>query len=108
VPNFSYHNLFTGHHAFLVHPPGHIHFYAHQFLVNSVVEIGAFGLTFSPIYHRHYATIKFVQLHPNNTSSTYVTTNHGGLTFMEQIYPKSIHELRILIVKLASIIMASL
>jgi hypothetical protein len=43
VPNFTYHKLFTAHHAFLVRPPVHIHFYAHQFLVNSAAEIGAFS-----------------------------------------------------------------
>jgi hypothetical protein len=54
MPNFSacvparqyfstYHNIFTVHHAFLVCPPAHIHFYAHQFLVNSAAEIGAFA-----------------------------------------------------------------
>jgi hypothetical protein len=43
VPNFTYHNIFTVHHAFLVRPPVHIHLYAHQILVNSVVEIGAFS-----------------------------------------------------------------
>jgi hypothetical protein len=39
----TYHKLFTAHHAFLVRPPAHIHFYAHQFLVNSAAEIGAFA-----------------------------------------------------------------
>jgi hypothetical protein len=32
---FHNHKLFIVHHAFLVFPPLHIHFYAHQFLVNS-------------------------------------------------------------------------
>jgi hypothetical protein len=95
VPNFTYQKIFTIHHAFLVRSPVDIHFYAHQFLVNSAAEIGAFGLTFPPIYHRHFATMKFVQFHPDNTSSIYATTNHCGLTFLERIYPKSIHELRI-------------
>jgi hypothetical protein len=44
TPLFStHHKLFTVHHAFLVHTPTHIHFYAHQFLVNSAAEIGAFA-----------------------------------------------------------------
>jgi hypothetical protein len=43
MPNFTYHNLFTLHHAFLVHPPAHIHFYVHQFLMNSTTKIGAFA-----------------------------------------------------------------
>jgi hypothetical protein len=43
VPNFTYLKIFTVHHAFLVHPPVHIHLYAHQILVNSAVEIGAFS-----------------------------------------------------------------
>jgi hypothetical protein len=42
-PIFTYHKLFTAHHAFLVRPPAHIHFYAHQFLVNSGAKIGAFA-----------------------------------------------------------------
>jgi hypothetical protein len=88
VSNFTYHKLFTAHHAFLVCPLVNIHFYAHQFLMNYAAEIGAFGLTFSPIYHRHSATTKFVQFHPDNTSSTYATTNCCKLTFLEQIYPK--------------------
>jgi hypothetical protein len=48
MPNFTYHKIFTAHHAFLVCPPVHIHFYAHQFLMNFAAEIGAFGLTFFP------------------------------------------------------------
>jgi hypothetical protein len=83
VPNFTYHKLFTAHHAFLVQPPMHIYFYAHQFLVNSAVEIGTFGLKFSPTYHRYSTTMKFVQFHPNNTNSTYATTNPCNLTFLE-------------------------
>jgi hypothetical protein len=40
---FNYHKHFTMRHAFLVCTPTHIHFYAHQFLVNSAAEIGAFS-----------------------------------------------------------------
>jgi hypothetical protein len=43
TPNFYISQLFNAHHAFLVRPPAHIHFYAHQFLVNSAAEIGAFA-----------------------------------------------------------------
>jgi hypothetical protein len=44
TPIFStYHKLFIMHHAFLVCPPAHIYFYAHQFLVNSTTKIGAFS-----------------------------------------------------------------
>jgi hypothetical protein len=35
VSNFYISQDFTVHHAFLVYPPAHIHFYAHQFFVNS-------------------------------------------------------------------------
>jgi hypothetical protein len=31
------------HHACLVRPPAHIHFYAHQFLANFAAKIGAFA-----------------------------------------------------------------
>jgi hypothetical protein len=82
VLNFTYHKIFTAHHAFLVCPRMYIHFYAHQFLVNSTAEIGDFGLTFSPIYPRHSTTMKFVQFHPNNTNSTYATSNRCNLTFL--------------------------
>jgi hypothetical protein len=47
-----------------------------------------FFLNFSPIYHRHSETMKFVQFHPDNTNSTFATTNHCGLTFLERIFPK--------------------
>jgi len=43
VSNFIDHKLSTAHHAFLVRPVVHIHLYAHQILVNSIVEIGAFS-----------------------------------------------------------------
>jgi hypothetical protein len=86
---------------------------AHSFLCASIphefhCRNWGFCLTFSPIYHRHSATMKFVQFHPDNTSSTYATTNRCKLTFLERIYPKSIHELRILTTKLAPSVMASL
>jgi hypothetical protein len=42
-PIFTYHKIFTVHHAFLVRPPAHIHFYVHQFPVNSAAEIEAFA-----------------------------------------------------------------
>jgi hypothetical protein len=80
---------------------------AHSFLCASIprefrCRNWGFFLTFSPIYHRHSATMKFIQFHPDNTNSTSATTNHCGLTFLERIYPKSIHELRILITKTRS------
>jgi hypothetical protein len=43
MSNFTYHKIFTAYHAYLVCPPVHIHFYAHQILVNSTIEIGAFA-----------------------------------------------------------------
>jgi hypothetical protein len=43
MPIFLHITSFLLHHAFLVRPPAHIHFYAHQFLVNSAAEIGAFA-----------------------------------------------------------------
>jgi hypothetical protein len=98
TPLFStHHKIFTVHHAFLVCTPAHIHFYVHQFLVNSVAEIGAFAKLFPNFHHRHSATMKFVQFHPDNTNSTSTTTNHCWLTFLEQFFPNSIHKLRILI-----------
>jgi hypothetical protein len=45
---FTYHKAFTAHHAFLVCPLAHIHFYVQQFLVNSTAEIEDFS-NFSPI-----------------------------------------------------------
>jgi hypothetical protein len=42
-PIFTYHKPFTAHPGFLVCPYAHIHFYAHQFLVNSAIEIGDFS-----------------------------------------------------------------
>jgi hypothetical protein len=54
---FSTHpKIFTAHHAFLVHTPAHIPFDAHQFLVTSIAEIGAFAKIF-PIF-----TIDILQL----------------------------------------------
>jgi hypothetical protein len=90
TPLFStHHKIFTAHHAFLVRTPAHIHFfYAHQLLVNSAAEIGAFAKPFTNFHHRHSATIKFVQFHPDNTNSTSTTTNRCWLTFMERIFPK--------------------
>jgi hypothetical protein len=85
APIFSTHpNIFTVHHAFLVCTPAHIPFYAHQFLVTSATEIGAFANLFPNFHHRHSATMKFVQFHPDNTHSTCSTTNRCWLTFLEQ------------------------
>jgi hypothetical protein len=66
---------------------------AHSFLCASIprefrCRNWGFCLTFSPIYHRHSATMKFVQFHPDNTNSTSATTNRCGLTFLERIFPK--------------------
>jgi hypothetical protein len=93
APNFSmrshtplistHHNLFTAHHAFLVCTPTHIHFYAHQFLVNSATETEAFAKIFLNFHHRHSATMKFVQIHLNKTNSTSATKNRCWLTFLE-------------------------
>jgi hypothetical protein len=76
---------------------------AHSFLCASIprefrCRNWGFFLTFSPIYHRHSTTMKFIQFHPDNTSSTYATTNRCKLTFLERIHPKSIHELGILFI----------
>ena len=89
MPIFSaHHNLFTMHHAFLVCTPAHIPFYAHQFLVTSAAEIGAFANLFPNFHHRHSATMKFVKFHPDNTHSTCSTTNRCWLTFLEQLFAK--------------------
>jgi hypothetical protein len=82
------HKLFTAHHAFLVCPPTHIHFYAHQFLVNSTVEIGAFAKKFPNFHHRHSETMKFFQFHTDNNNSNSTITNPCWLTFLEQMFPK--------------------
>jgi hypothetical protein len=84
APIFSMrHKIFIAHHAFLVRTPMHTHFYMHQFLVNSIAEIGAFAKMFPNFQHRHSATMKFVQFHPDNTNSTSATTNSCWLTFLE-------------------------
>jgi hypothetical protein len=81
-------SFFTVHHAFLVHTPTHIHFYAHQFPMNSTAKIGAFAKKIPNFHHRHSETMKFVKFHPDNTNSTFATTNHCWLKFLEQIFPK--------------------
>lgn len=43
VPNYYIYQAFTVQYAFLVCPHVHIHFYAHEFLVNSAIEIGDFS-----------------------------------------------------------------
>jgi hypothetical protein len=65
---------------------------AHSFLCSSIprefhCRNWGFFLNFSPIYHRHSATMKFVQFHLSNTSSTSGTTNRCGLTLLEQFFP---------------------
>jgi hypothetical protein len=79
----TYHKILTVHHAFLVCTLAHIHFYAHQFHVNSIAEIGAFAKLFPNFHHRHSATMKFVQYQHDNNNSTSATTNHCWLTFLE-------------------------
>ena len=108
TPLFStHHNFFIAHHSFLVCTPAHIHFYVHQFLMNSTAKIGDFAKFFPNFCHRHSTTIKFVPFHPHNTNSTSATTNRCGLTFLERIFPNSIYELRILTTKLAPSVMDS-
>jgi hypothetical protein len=87
LPNSYLSQVFTVQHAFLVCPPAHIPFYAHQFLVNSAAEIGAFS-NFSPNYHRHSANLNFSRFHPDYTNSTFVTTNRCELTFLEIVFLK--------------------
>jgi hypothetical protein len=62
--------------------------YAHTFLCVSIprefcYKNWGFFLTFSPSYHIHSTTVNFSQFHSDNTNSTYETTNHCGLTFLE-------------------------
>jgi hypothetical protein len=45
-PIFTYQKIFTAHHAFLVRPPMHTHFYAHQFPGELRCKNWGFFLTF--------------------------------------------------------------
>jgi hypothetical protein len=89
--------LCTAQTQILARTPVHPYFSVHHFLMNSAIEIGAFA-QFSPnFYHGHSATMKFIQFHSDNRNSTFATTMCCWLTFLGRVFPKLIHELRILI-----------